>query len=255
MGAWDLWNLAVVPSLINNCSTWIGITSNIVDKLETLQEKYIRMMLEVPVSTPKVALRAETGLLSMKHRIWYEKVNLVTAIAKMKEGLAKEVYEEQVLNGWPGLAQEVGVICATIGIPNANNNLVSKKDLNVALRNHDRKEILEKFGKYKKLDKILGDDPTKPKDYMMDKSLADSRMIFRIRTEMVDMKDNMRNKYKGTSINCEACDSSSAESQLHVMTCPGYTELRVGKDMRRNEDLAAYFREVLLLREKRKCNK
>ena len=29
---------------------------------------------------------------------------------------------------------------------------------------------------------------------MMDKSLADSRMIFRIRTEMLDMKDNMRNK-------------------------------------------------------------
>ena len=225
MGAWDLWNLAVVPSLINNCSTWIGITTNIVDKLETLQENYIRMMLEVPVSTPKMALRAETGLLSMKHRIWYEKVNLVTAIKGMKEGLAKEVYEEQVLHGWPGLAQEVGVICNTIGIPNANSNIISKKNLSDALRNHDRQEILEKFGKYKKLDKILGDDPTKPKDYMMDKSLADSRMIFRIRTEMVDMKDNMRNKYKGTSTNCEACDTSSTESQLHVMACPGYAEL------------------------------
>ena len=115
--------------------------------------------------------------------------------------------------------------------------------------------MLEKFGKYKKLDKILGDDPTKPKDYMMNKSLADSRMIFRIRTEMVDMKDNMRNKYKRTSINCEACDTSSAESQLHVLACPGYAELRVGKDMSRNEDLAAYFRDVLLRREKRKSKK
>ena len=61
----------------------------------------------------------------------------------MIEGLAKEVYKEQLSNGWPGLAQKVGVICSTIGIHNANNNLVSKKDLNVALRNHDRKEILE----------------------------------------------------------------------------------------------------------------
>jgi hypothetical protein len=83
------------------------------DKLETLQEKYIRMMLEVPVSTPKMALRAETGLLSMKHRIWNEKVNLISAIRRMKEGLAKQVYEEQVLNGWPGLAQEVSDICLT----------------------------------------------------------------------------------------------------------------------------------------------
>ena len=255
MGAWDLWNLAVVPSLINNCSTWIGITTNMEDKLETLQEKYIRLMLEVPVSTPKVALRAETGLLSMKHRIWYEKVNLITAIQKMKGGLAKQVYDEQVLQDWPGLAHEVDAICSTIGIPNANHNIVNKKDLNAALRKHDSEEILQKFGKYKKIDKILSDDPTKPKDYMMDKSLADARMIFRLRTEMLDMKDNMRNKYKGTSINCEACDNNKAESQSHVMVCPGYAEVRVGKDMRRDQDLVSYFREVLILREKRKSKK
>ena len=94
---------------------------------------------------------------------------MVTAITKMKEGLAKEVYEDQVLHGWQGLAQDVGVICATTGIPNANYNIVSKKDLNVALRNHYSKEILEKFANFKKLDKILGYDPTKAKDYMMDK--------------------------------------------------------------------------------------
>ena len=255
MGAWDLWNLAVVPSLINNCSTWIGMTSEMVDKLETLQKKYIRMMLEVPVSTPKMALRAETGLLSMKHRIWYEKVNLITAIRRMKEGLAKQVYEEQVLNGWPGLAQEVSDICTTIGIPDANFNLVNKKEVSLALRNHDKVEILNKFEKYKKLDKILSDDPTKPKDYMMLNSLADSRIIFRLRTEMMDLKDNMRNRYRGTNVNCEACDSTTAESQLHVMTCSGYAELRMGKDMGKNEDLAAYFRGVLLLREKGKCNR
>ena len=100
---------------------------------------------------------------------------------------------------WPGLAKQVGAICSTIGIPNVNHNIVNKRDLNAALRNHDREEILEKFGKYKKIDKILSDDPTKPKDYMMDKSLADSRIIFRLRTEMLDMKDNMRNKYKGAA--------------------------------------------------------
>ena len=91
MGAWDLWNLAVIPSLLNNCSTWEGITSKMVDKLEAMQERYIRLLLEVPVS-----LRAETGLLSIKHRIWFEKVNFILAIRKMKQGLAKEIYEEQL---------------------------------------------------------------------------------------------------------------------------------------------------------------
>ena len=255
LGAWDLWNLAVIPSLLNNCSTWVGITSSVVDMLEVAQEKYIRLMLEVPVSTPKVSLRAETGILSMKHRIWYEKVNLVTALRRMNDGLAKEIYEEQLLYGWPGLAQEVGDICTRIGVPNANSNLVTKTELNKALRNHDKTEIMEKFSKYKKLDKIELDDPTIAKDYMGDKSIADSRLIFRLRTEMVDLKDNMRNRYRWTSTNCEACDMSAPESQLHVMTCMGYREQRIGKDLGKDTDLVAYFREVLLLREKRKSKK
>ena len=114
MGAWDLWNMAVVPSLMNNCSTWIGISSTLVDRLESIQERYVRLMLEVPVSTPKIALRAETGLLSMKHRIWNEKVSLVLALKRSKDGLAKQVYQEQVQYGWPGLAAEVQDICENI---------------------------------------------------------------------------------------------------------------------------------------------
>ena len=61
------------------------------DRLESIQERYVRLMLEVPVSTPKIALRAETGLLSMKHRIWSEKVSLVIASKRSKGGLAKQV--------------------------------------------------------------------------------------------------------------------------------------------------------------------
>ena len=63
------------------------------------------------------------------------------------------------------------------------------------------------------------------------KSLADTRAIFRLRTEMIDVKDNMRGKYKGDGENCEACDSHVPESQNHVMSCPGYRELRIGRDM------------------------
>jgi hypothetical protein len=61
-----------------------------------------------------------------------------------------------------------------------------------------------------------------------------------------------RNKYKGTKVNCEACNLEVAESQVHVMVCPGYVELRIGKNMQKDRDLVSYFREVLLIREKKK---
>ena len=253
MGAWDLWNLAVIPSLMNNCSTWIGISSKLVDRLESIQERYVRLMLEVPVSTPKVALRTETGLLSMKHRIWGEKVNLTSSLKRSQNGLAKQVYQEQLEQDWPGLAQEVQEICAKIGIPDVNKHHITKNSLKLALRNHDREEMMVKMTRdYKKLDKIKMEDPTKATEYMENKCLSDTRLIFRMRTEMVNLKDNMRNQYKGTSVNCEACSMKVAESQTHVMICPGYAKLRAGKDMGTDGDLVDYFRDVLKIREKRK---
>ena len=101
----------------------------------------------------------------------------------------------------------------------------------------------------------MNDDPTVVKNYMMEKSMADARLTFRLRTEMVDVKDNMRSKYKGAKVNCEACNLEVAESQVHVMVCPGYVELRVGKDMQKDKDLVSYFREVLLTREKKKSTR
>ena len=74
MGAWELWNLATVHSFLKNCGVWTEIEDKTVYKLEDLQESYVRRVLQVPVSTPKVSLRSETGLLSMKCRICTEKV-------------------------------------------------------------------------------------------------------------------------------------------------------------------------------------
>ena len=36
---------------------------------------------------------------------------------------------------------------------------------------------------------------------------------------------------------CDACDMEVAVSETHVMSCPGYNELRVGKDMAKDGDI------------------
>ena len=47
---------------------------------------------------------------------------------------------------------------------------------------------------------------------------------------MIDLKGNMKNKYKGALVNCDACDIGVPESQNHVMTCSAYEPLRTRKD-------------------------
>jgi hypothetical protein len=245
--------LAIIPSLINNCSTWIGITTSLEKKLEDLQEQFIRLMLEVPVSTPKAALRAETGMLSMKHRVWLAKLSMVLHLRKSKSlGLAKQIYPEQVTQGWAGLAAETRTICAALGIGDVNTKEVSKNDIIKAVKLHDGGEIREKMERYDKLDKIKVDDPTVAKRYMETKAIRDCRMIFRIRTEMMDLKDNMRNRYRATDTNCEACKAHVPESQAHVMECSAYEEFRVGRDLEEDKEMVAFYRDVLLEREKKK---
>ena len=66
----------------------------------------------VPASTPKVALRSETGLLSMDHTVMIEKVMLAYHIRRLEDrALAKQVYVEQLSRGWPGLAREGKEMC------------------------------------------------------------------------------------------------------------------------------------------------
>ena len=89
-------------------------------------------------------------------------------------------------------------------------------------------EIVERFGKYKYMDRITEDDLTEHKSYLKKKSLADSRLIFRMRTEMDDIKASMRNMFKGPSVNCDASNLDVAESQVHVMASSGYEDLRWG---------------------------
>ena len=62
--AWDLWNLVVVPSLLSNCGIWTEIS--VMDELDELQNTFIRRVLQVPVSTPKVSLRSEWLVMGCK---------------------------------------------------------------------------------------------------------------------------------------------------------------------------------------------
>ena len=58
----------------------------------------------------------------------------------------------------------------------------------------------------------------------------------------------MKGKYKGSSLECIACDSKEVESQTHVMCCSGYSDIRTGLDLTKDRDLIAYFTQVMKIR-------
>ena len=73
MAAVELWKHALLPSLLAGAGTWLGEIQEAVDLCDSIQNFFRRLVLEVPESCPKVALRSEPRMTGMKWRIWEDK--------------------------------------------------------------------------------------------------------------------------------------------------------------------------------------
>ena len=108
-------SLGALPSLLAGAGTWLGEIEEAVELCDATQNFFWRVMLEVPESGPKVALRSETKQIGMKLRIWEAKCLLLKQIQELDDtALAKKICQEADDNGWPGLRAEVREICTQI---------------------------------------------------------------------------------------------------------------------------------------------
>ena len=130
MAAWELWEHALLPSLLSGAGTWLGEIKEAVDLCDSLQNFFWRLILEVPESCPKVYLRSETNMIGAKWRIWEAKCLLLKQIQLLEDtALAKRVRQEAEARGWPCLNQEVGEICKQVGMEVTNKHNISKSKI------------------------------------------------------------------------------------------------------------------------------
>ena len=253
MSAWELWEKALVPSLLSGAGTWFGPggCKTAIELCDKLQNFFWRVMLTVPESCPKLALRCETAMIGMKWRIWQEKLLLLLRIKSQNmNSLCRQVYEEGKVNGWPGLGEEVTEICKEIGIPDLNEVNVSKVTIKNAIFEHHYQSLKEEIVKSSgKLEPIKDEDFRTVQDYFSDKSVESVRMGFKVRSQMVpEIPGNFKNKYKHAGeggLKCKYCDEGAIMTQSHCVVCPAWGELRRGLDMTDIRDLVKFFRKLL----------
>ena len=179
MGAWDIWEKAIVPKLLSNCGSWVEISNSTIKVLEETQNLYCRLVFACPGSTPKPALRGQAGLLDMEHRIYLEKVCLVNNIIfkhSEEESYARELLLEQLAMGWGGITKEVEEICCKVGLPNACKQFIRREDVLENIKLSSLKKLKLDMEGLTKLDCMKNKDLRKPHSYMNRVSLEDSRL-------------------------------------------------------------------------------
>ena len=267
----DLYESSIVPSLLANCATWLNMDKKIEDKLDSIQDLFGRVLLKAPQSTPRLAVRGALGLQGMKFRVWQEKVLLILAIREQEEGcLAKEVLEEQVRMGWPGLGQEVQEICRQTGLEDATAEEVQldKEAVKEAMKVSNLKYMKEDMTGAK-LDNMRRSDMRLRREYTK-LIVEEARMAFRLEVLQFDCRANMPSKY-GRDLRCRACgpqlqpgqrqedqdhqDQGHVEDQEHLECCMGYAELWDGLGPATEQSRIKYFMRVQLKRMKQQQQK
>ena len=122
-----VWEIAVIPFLINNSETWVEMNKDAIDKIEDIQNQFLRVLLATPSSTPIPSLCWETGTLTMLNRILMKKLLFYYHILHLdKDTLAKEIATIQTNLGYPGLMTECQDIVFQLQLPDLGINKLSK---------------------------------------------------------------------------------------------------------------------------------
>ena len=80
-------------------------------KLSQLQSWFLRLCFQVGPGAPSIALTWDTAVLDMGLRVKKEKLMLIIHVRSLeKTTLARQIYEEQKLQGWPGLAYRLRTV-------------------------------------------------------------------------------------------------------------------------------------------------
>ena len=99
----EIWELAILPSLLNNAEVWHIQDQKIQKSLEDFQFLFYRGILALPKSCPLPALAYESDSQLIKYRVYNKIINFVKHVHCHDEesNLSKQILLKQLANDWP----------------------------------------------------------------------------------------------------------------------------------------------------------
>ena len=254
----DLWESSHIPSLLNNCQTWLDIDEETIEKLEELQTKFYRILLSVPRTTPKPALIWEMGGIKMKWRIIQQKLIFLNHILHLdSQSLAYQVQKIQENEDLPGLTKECSEYMKELCLPNClleNFSLQKwKKLVKGAIHEKNESDLREAMQNKKKLkERKIAQDSYGMKNYVSTLTIHETRNLFKHRSSMTQ---NVKLNYKGVKKyelegwKCNEC--GNLDSEDHLLWCVGYMDLRESLNLDTDKDLSQYLQNIKMKRMKK----
>ena len=113
--------------MLYNCESWISLDDSHIKLLQDFQERFIRRILRLANSVPKVMLEFDTGMPPMKWRIAQRKLIFVNRImAKPVNNITRKALMQETIHKIKGLATESRTLCLSLSLPSVMATEVTK---------------------------------------------------------------------------------------------------------------------------------
>ena len=214
-----------LSSVLLNSEAWYALSLADVEQLEIVDQALLRRILETPSSTPNVSLYLEMGCLPIRYVIKTRRMMFLHYILNQKEtSLIHKFFKAQPEN--PVKGDWCKLVNSDLKEINLRLSLEEIKELSLeSFRTEVKKAVQKEAFKWlidekNKKSKVndLKYEKLEIQNYLGSKQLntTEKKLLFQLRTRMIDVKTNFRNMYSDTV--CPVCEKNEDE-QKHVLEC------------------------------------
>ena len=254
----DVWELAVIPYLLNNAGTWMGMSKKAIEMLNQIQKVFLQRILQVKTAAIPLMFW-DLGQLLMSNRVLKKKLLLVHHLATLnKKSIGYQIYYQQKKDSLPGLIEEMKEDLLQFEMTLDGMETFTKKEwkkfTEKNVRKKNREDLLTMMKSFKKLEVEeleKEDDGIKP--YMKSLSYRDAVLKFKMRARVIKtVKTHFKNDKNFTSELWSCLNCSSLDTSFHILhQCPIYENLRKDINIDNDEEVVDFFRKVIQRREEK----
>ena len=243
------------------CSLWnVTKFKSSGNKLNRIKPSLLKQVLQVPKSTPSDAILYEFGINDLVLDVLMEKVILAVETLSCNENrISKRILEAMMIKNVPGFCTELVEACQILDV--SVEKLINEKDVRSMLKKKvvelQAAELMRRMIASSKMDKVILNGfcfDGRMMKYLNELDLNEARAIFMSRYRMWPTKTN----YPGRWNDCECNVCGLRDTDDHIFSCPGYTDIIGGKfrfdafwdskileDMTKLKEIAAVVLEIL----------
>ena len=185
-----IWEMSVLPALMNSASCWIKLPASALKKLNKLSQLFLSTLLQAGPKCPIPALFWYTGSLLPINKIIEEKVLLMRNILNLDstclaaEVLAVQRQLELADTLWSEVTEHLTELGLELNDLTSLSKVQFRSKLKAAITEKNRLDLLEQIKSYKKFDYWeIKDEPFEMKKYFKELTLQEARVKFAIDTK------------------------------------------------------------------------